>query len=255
MEYTVATIENNNKVWVESAGVRSYPAHIHTYSEMILYEPFDGTVIINDLHIQADSGCAVLIVPSDLHRIVVNRSMNAGYMKVAFHSRPTDHSVVLRKPDNERFLMGVFEEIKNGRDSDEYVQLLAQTAEYILQEKGERISPLEKNTQNDLAIQTVRIIKEHAYEPITLASVAEDLFVSAPYLSKVFKQTTGMCFSSYLSNMRLDRAADLLCKTRKSVTEICIESGFHNLSHFIRSFHRRFGCAPAAFRGIKNTRA
>jgi hypothetical protein len=71
MEHNVEIIESPGGIRVESAVVFGYPAHIHTYSEMILYEPFDGTVIVNDLHIRADSGCAVLIVPSDLHRIVV----------------------------------------------------------------------------------------------------------------------------------------------------------------------------------------
>ena len=248
MEYIVETINKTEKIRVESAEVFSYPAHIHTYSEMMLYEPFDGTVIVNDLHIPADSGCAVLIVPSDLHRVEVRQSNGARFLKTDFTSKRAEHSVLLKHPKDEPLLSEIFQEIRRSERCDEYLQLLVQTAECILQRNGERISPLKKNPQNDLAIQAVRIIKAHAQEPISLGSVAETLFVSAPYLSKVFKETVGIGFSAYLAGARLDCAADLLQNTRKSVTEICVESGFNNLSHFIRSFKRRFGVSPAAYR-------
>lgn len=251
MEYIVEIIEKSNAIQVADAVVFSYPAHIHTYSEMILYEPFDGTVIVNDLHIPADYGCAVLIVPSDLHRVVVKQSRNARFLKIAFASQWVDHSAVIERPEEEKLLSAIFEEIRNGENSEFFVQLLVQTAEYIMLKKGKKICSLKKNAQSDLAIQAVRIIKEHAHESISLRSVAEDLFVSSPYLSKVFKETIGVSFTFFLSSVRLDRAADLLRKTHKSVTEVCMESGFNNLSHFIRSFKRRFGCSPAAFRREK----
>ena len=247
MEYIVETIEKPDMIKVESAVVFSYPAHIHTYSEMILYEPFEGTVIVNDLHIPADRGCAVLIAPSDLHRILVTQSRQARFLKIDFTSRKANHSVLLRTPGEEPLLSAVFAEIRKGENSDAFVNLLVQTAACILLEKGEVIPSLKKTAPNDLAIQAVRIIKDRAQESLTLASVAESLFVSAPYLSKVFKETIGIGFSDYLIRTRLDRAAELLRKTDRSVTEICMESGFHNLSHFIRSFRRRFGCSPSVF--------
>lgn len=251
MEYMVKTNENNNKIKVESAIVFSYPAHIHTYSELILYEPFDGSVLVNDLCIDANFGCAVLVVPSDLHRIVVNRSRNAKYLKIAFVSQSGGHSAVIERIENEGLLFEIFKEIRNNDNSDLYLRLLVQTVECIMQKKGKMIPSLKKTTQNNLAIQAVRMIRENANKSISLSSVAQELFVSPPYLSKVFKETIGVGFSSFLIDVRLDSAADLLCKTKKSVTEICFESGFNNLSHFIRSFNRRFGCSPTVFKQMK----
>ena len=135
MEYVVEIIEKSNAIQVEDAVVFSYPAHIHTYSEMILYEPFDGTVIVNDLHIPADYGCAVLIVPSDLHRVVVKQSRNARFLKIAFASQWVDHSAVIERPEEEKLLSAIFEEIRNGENSEFFVQLLVQTAEYIMLKK------------------------------------------------------------------------------------------------------------------------
>ena len=252
MEYRVETIEKNEKIAVASSVVYSYPAHIHTYSEMILYEPFAGTVIVNDLHIPADSGCAVLVVPSDLHRVIVEDSQNARFIKVAFQSQRTEHSVVLETLTDSEFLSAVFAEIRSS-DCEQYLQLLTQTAAHILLEKGTKIPPLQNQQQKSLAVQAVDILKKQAYGRISLSSVAESLFVSAPYLSKIFKETIGIGFNAYLIELRLERAAQLLRKTDKSITDICQESGFQNLSHYIRSFHKKYGMPPTFFRSKYHT--
>ena len=248
MEHNVEIIESPDGIRVESAVVFSYPAHIHTYSEMILYEPFDGTVIVNDLHIPADSGCAVLIVPSDLHRIVVRESRGARFLKIAFASKWVEASVLMKNPGEEKLLSAVFEEIGKSGSDEAFLRLLVQTAEQIMLKKGEKIGAIRKSAQRGLAVEAVHFVKAHAQEPITLQSAAEALFVSPSYLSKVFKETIGIGFAAFLGGVRLDKAAELLYKTQKSITEVCMESGFNNLSHFIRSFKRRFGCSPAAFR-------
>ena len=248
MDYRVETIEKNGKIAVASSVVYSYPAHIHTYSEMILYEPFDGMVIVNDRHIPANAGCAVLVVPSDLHRVVVRESRKAKFIKIAFQSQLTEHSVVIAPMDNNAFLAAVFAEIQNSSQSERYIQLLTQTAEHILLQEGIEIPPLQNQQQKGLAVQAVEILKKQAYPPITLQSVANRLFVSAPYLSKVFKQTVGIGFNAYLNELRLEQAARLLRNTDKSITDVCTESGFQNLSHFIRSFHKKYGMTPTAFR-------
>ena len=62
--------------------------------------------------------------------------------------------------------------------------------------------------------------------------------------ARVFSELAGMPPHQYLLRVRLDRAAEILLDG-KSVTETCFEVGFSNLSHFTRSFQRRFGCKPS----------
>ena len=57
-----------------------------------------------------------------------------------------------------------------------------------------------------------------------------------------------MSFSHYVSELRLQHAADLLTATRAGITEICFAVGYGNFSHFSKSFKRRFGLSPRAYR-------
>jgi AraC-like DNA-binding protein len=53
----------------------------------------------------------------------------------------------------------------------------------------------------------------------------------------------------YLVRRRLVQAAAMLLDTGAPITAIAYDVGFGDLTHFIRSFGRAFGCSPRAFRG------
>jgi transcriptional regulator GlxA family with amidase domain len=57
----------------------------------------------------------------------------------------------------------------------------------------------------------------------------------------------------FIQNIRLKRAAQLLEKSRLTITEICYEVGFNYPSHFTKSFQDEFGISPKEYR--KNHRS
>ena len=69
--------------------VFSYHTHMHSYYEMTLYEPFDGTVTINDNIFKINTVTAVLIAPSDFHRIEVSGTAQSPFIKIAFDADPS----------------------------------------------------------------------------------------------------------------------------------------------------------------------
>lgn len=71
---------------------------------------------------------------------------------------------------------------------------------------------------------------------------------SPEHIGRVFKTYLGVTPSQYVSNLRLDYASELLLHTDRSVTEICYEVGFENLSYFYQCFRERWGCPPLEFR-------
>lgn len=78
--------------------------------------------------------------------------------------------------------------------------------------------------------------------------VAESLFISERQLMRIKKKRYGTTFRQALLNKRLDVAAKLLCETGDSAAEISRKVGFHSISHFYRSFDKRFGQTPNAYR-------
>jgi AraC-like DNA-binding protein len=81
-------------------------------------------------------------------------------------------------------------------------------------------------------------------EDHSLDSLARDAGMSPFHFARVFRELSGIPPHRYLVERRLDHAAGLL-RGGSSVTEACYASGFSSLSHFVRSFGRRYGAAPS----------
>ena len=92
-----------------------------------------------------------------------------------------------------------------------------------------------------------RIFETRYAEPHTLSFLARSVGMSAFQFARVFAELVGKPPHHYLIGVRLDRAAEMLLDGR-TVTEACYEVGFANLSHFTRSFTRKFGCVPSLLR-------
>ena len=93
-------------------------------------------------------------------------------------------------------------------------------------------------------------IDEHASEPIRQTDLADLVGMSRSAFSSFFKLRTGRTLSDYLIEIRLGNAARMLVDTNKSISEICYDCGFNNLSNFNRIFKSRKGSTPREFRSI-----
>jgi two-component system, response regulator YesN len=67
-------------------------------------------------------------------------------------------------------------------------------------------------------------------------------------MRRLFKHETGMRFSDWLTERRLQRAARLLDESLLSVKEITHAVGYEHPSSFIRAFERRFMLSPGSYR-------
>jgi AraC family transcriptional regulator len=90
-------------------------------------------------------------------------------------------------------------------------------------------------------------ILQHPDEPHTLASLASSVGMSPFHFARVFRSLIGAPPHRLLRDVRLDRARAMLLDG-ETVTTTCYAVGFGNLSHFIRSFRRRFRVAPSLLR-------
>ena len=83
-------------------------------------------------------------------------------------------------------------------------------------------------------------------EEQSLTSTAREVGMSTFYFARVFRELVGQSPHQYLLRARLAHSARLL-RTAGSVTEAALSSGFSNLSHFTRTFHRHFGVVPVEY--------
>jgi len=68
------------------------------------------------------------------------------------------------------------------------------------------------------------------------------------HLSRTFKKYFGESPTDYIQNLRLNYAANLLSNSDEEITNIAMDSGFENLSHFYHLFKKKFNLSPREFR-------
>ena len=85
-------------------------------------------------------------------------------------------------------------------------------------------------------------------DSLSIRSAADYLHVSAPYLGRVFKRTTGQSFSDYLNDLRISRAKTMLINPSYTAGYIASELGFCNQSYFQVIFKRKVGTTPGEYR-------
>jgi AraC-like DNA-binding protein len=84
--------------------------------------------------------------------------------------------------------------------------------------------------------------------PLSLEEIAEETGFSTSYLSRYFKNQTGICLFEYINRLRIKRACFLLKNTDKKIIEIAYESGYNNVSFFNRYFKKTLYLSPMEYR-------
>ena len=96
-----------------------------------------------------------------------------------------------------------------------------------------------------------RIIKENYSNPLFgLDQVSEEISVSPPYFSTTFKKETGTSFVQYLTNVRLEKAKELLKNTDSKTYEIAEKTGFSEPNYFSFIFRKNIGMSPSQYRAM-----
>lgn len=91
-------------------------------------------------------------------------------------------------------------------------------------------------------------INEHYTENLTLETVASLAGFSKYHFTRLFKQYADTSFYKYLNQKRIAHAKNLLINQDLSVIEVALQSGFSNLSSFLRMFKQITGYTPTQFR-------
>ena len=95
-------------------------------------------------------------------------------------------------------------------------------------------------------------IENHYMEKITLEQLAGTIHMNRNYFCKFFKEKVGKTPFSYLNEYRINQAASQLLQSGATITEVAINSGFDNMSYFIRQFKHCKGCTPSSFRKVES---
>ncbi|MDD3279703.1 MAG: AraC family transcriptional regulator [Lachnospiraceae bacterium] len=94
----------------------------------------------------------------------------------------------------------------------------------------------------------VDFLETHCQEELSLPLMADVLCMGKDSFYKFMISMTGAAPMTFLRQFRLEKSARLLASTNLSVTEVCFQTGFSNVSYFIKCFRERYGCTPRQYR-------
>lgn len=91
-------------------------------------------------------------------------------------------------------------------------------------------------------------IEKNCFKKTTLKDAAESVCLSPKYLSRIFKEDTGIGFSEYKLGVKVKQSEKLLKDTSLNVEQISDKLGYQNSESFIRVFKKSIGLTPTEYR-------
>lgn len=114
---------------------------------------------------------------------------------------------------------------------------------------SERLKCARNSSARRLIVEAQNIVKERYMEAdISLDEVCAVLGVSNSYFSSVFKKEAGKSFISYLTDYRMDIAAEMILNTDEKSYTIAEKVGYLDANYFSYVFKKKFGVSPSKYR-------
>jgi len=205
--------------------------------EFIIRNPVD--VILTDIKMAEISGLELAenLLRKNIHTKIVIMS---GYKDFSYAQKAIKLNVYdyLLKPIEIDTIKEVFDSlytlIENGPIES------PETAEKVQQEN---------NTEyTELVIQkAIEYIENNYQKDISLDDVSGYVYLSPVYFCRFFKEETNINFLTYLTNVRMGKAAEILIKREKKISEVSHLVGYKNTKYFTRVFKKHYGIVPSEY--------
>ena len=106
-----------------------------------------------------------------------------------------------------------------------------------------------KNHRQHLLVTRVNeYIADHMDGDLSLITIADAVHFHPVYLSRIYKETSGMSLSDYIANQRLSAACSMLRSSQLQISAIARATGFTSSNYFSRWFRKRVGITPQEYR-------
>lgn len=259
---------------IENAG-RSFqiPVHWHDEFEIIYVRSGFLTVSISGESYIGKTGEAFVVSPGNLH-LMGSQTGTVDYYTFLFPlkyiSFRTDDMLdeKLLEPLNSGHLMicprvkdtakelceqliEIYEAKKD--ESESKITIQVRTKIILLQfilEMWKKGFVIENDTsgRNTVEKEMVSYIQQNFTGKISLREFGEQFHLSEKYISRYFKEHFHITLSQYVTYLRLEHAKQLLQDTDIPVTDVAMQSGYQNVSYFIRSFQKAYAVSPLKYR-------
>ena len=240
---------------------------MHTHDSMIEIELLiegNASQILNGHAYSLTKGSFWISRPQDFHEVstsekvkILNIQFKPNFISRDLLSRLLDYSgdicMTLSEKDFPSILTvaaGIVEEYEKKESFS--IEMIKRQIELMLLRlfRVLSIAPIEKkgSTQNGFIEKAILFLRTNFSENPSLDTAAAHVHFNADYFAARFKKEVGKTYYTYLTELKLEQAKNLILETDISLSVICFKCGFGNQSNFLRQFKRYFGCTPTQMR-------
>lgn len=99
-------------------------------------------------------------------------------------------------------------------------------------------------------VQEIKEIVEANVHDVNLSIklIADRLGLSVNYVRNLFKTHSDLSLPDYIKTKQLDKATELLIRTKQPIEDICYQCGFAAINSFYIAFKKKYGVTPAQYR-------
>lgn len=217
-----------------------------------LIERVRPDIVLADIKMPRMSGLKMVekaLEKCRFHSIILTSYSEFDLARAAVHLGVADY---LLKPVDEDELRQAIDRIRKKITYTSKYDLLEQIAqEHILSDCGDwKIFECAKNSVDPYVRRTYEIIKKQYSEKIGIHAVAQELGVSASYLSRKLRGSLNITFVDLLNQYRVKMALQLLNQGTLRIYEISDQLGFSEYKHFCSVFKKYTNVTPTEF--VKN---
>ncbi|OXM85580.1 response regulator [Paenibacillus rigui] len=103
--------------------------------------------------------------------------------------------------------------------------------------------------KNDDAVEiALQYIAAHFQENLSLEKIASIVYLNPVYFSQLFKHKLGIGYKEYVTQLRMERAQELLANRALRITDVAKLVGYDDLRHFTQVFRKKFQVTPSDYR-------
>lgn len=211
----------------------------------------------NEFRTVMKQGDVMLFVPNQQHLQYSDSDISVCYATIGFEMNYADAEFFENRvfaADNE--IKSLMEKIISEKDSGSFGSedlILCYLKEIVIklirqknQDKKVHTSPVTKK-ENDLVAYVKSYINANICKKLSVGGIAGAIPVNASYLSTLFKSSTGIALSRYISDQKLIRAKEYIRTGNYSITQVSEQLSFTNVQYFSRLFKKQYGVTPSEY--------
>ena len=229
-----------------------FPGESHSLPELLYVHKGTLHCVIEGREILLQEGEMVVFGPNQWHMFYGDMDVEPAYLTLQFQPETADISGLLnrrfRLSEQRAFLPQEMIREQISQDAFSHKMLWAQTCMLLVWLLREPKLPREK-TNGEYAIirQAQQYVCNHLREKLSVSLVAEQIDMSASYLTALFHKHLDISPGEYIRRVKLQESKRMIREEKMTFTEIAAALEYSTVHHYSRQFKEKFGITPSEY--------